>query len=292
MRIRDATLVSMRWVLVLAIAACGRQAAAPDANPDDLDSDGIANASDNCPLRSNIDQHDEDGDGLGDVCDNCPAIANPSQADTTELAVPYQLADGVGDACDLRPGLAGDRLAAFYPFYDPMRDASWTAAGWTVAGDTAIATGGASWTAARNESTYYGLIVELRLAALDWVDPTGALTLALDGDAVNVGCGCTVRSAASGDELVATEPIEGTSMTKPLPAIAGAPVAITAWRSIDALHNTASLKCTVRVGLQDTSLTIPTTDLDAIGSYGVSAQAAHAVATSAIVYTSPGLPRK
>lgn len=276
---------------MLAIAACGHETAAPDANPDDLDSDGIANASDNCPLRSNIDQHDEDGDGVGDVCDNCPAAANTSQADTTELAVPYQLADGVGDACDLRPGLAGDRMAAFYPFYDPMRDATWTAAGWNVAGDTATATGTASWITAKNQSAYYGLILELRLAALDWVDPTGALTLALDGNAVDVGCGCTVRAAASGDELVAFE-IQGMTMTKPLPAIAGAPVTITAWRSIDALHNTASLKCTVRVGLQDTTLTVPTTDLDAIGIYGVSAQAAHAVATSAIVYTSPGLPRK
>ena len=35
----------------------------------DSDSDGIADASDNCPATSNADQADLDGDGLGDLCD-------------------------------------------------------------------------------------------------------------------------------------------------------------------------------------------------------------------------------
>ncbi len=280
---------------MLAIAACGHTAATPDANPDDLDGDGIPNASDNCPKTNNPDQHDEDGDGVGDVCDNCPAVANPSQADTTELAVPLQLPDGVGDACDLRPGLSGDRLAAFYPFANPTRDASWTAAGWSVASDDATANGSASWTTPKDEPLYYGLILELQLDSILWLDTTGAITLALDGDAVNYGCACVVRADPTGqsaDQLVAFE-VQGASMSTNLATpVAGEPVHITAWRSIDALTNTASLRCTAHVGRTDTTLTIPTTDLDTLGIYAVSAQAAHAVAANAIVYTSPGLPRK
>jgi hypothetical protein len=281
----------MRWVLVLAIAGCGHTAATPDANPDDLDGDGIANASDNCPHTFNPDQHDEDGDGVGDVCDNCPAVANPSQADTTETAIPLQLADGVGDACDLRPALSGDQMAAFYPFYNPTRDASWTAAGWMVASDTATTTGAATWTAPKNQPWYYGLALELRFTSIDWIDATGSVSLSIDGDAVQSGCRCTVQTTTAGDQLVAYE-AQGASMTVALPPITGVPVEVTAWRSIDALHNTASLKCIANVGGHPTTLMIPTTDLDAVGIYGASTQAAHAVATSAIVYTSPGPPRK
>lgn len=35
----------------------------------DVDDDGIADAQDNCPQRSNVEQHDGDGDGAGDECD-------------------------------------------------------------------------------------------------------------------------------------------------------------------------------------------------------------------------------
>ncbi|MGR0482967.1 MAG: choice-of-anchor Q domain-containing protein [Candidatus Electronema sp. V4] len=38
-------------------------------NADDTDGDGIADASDNCPLVANADQTDSDGDGTGDACD-------------------------------------------------------------------------------------------------------------------------------------------------------------------------------------------------------------------------------
>jgi hypothetical protein len=57
-----------------------------------LDGDGIASASDNCPGLYNPLQEDVDGDGFGDLCDDCPGVANPTQADSD--------ADGVGDACD------------------------------------------------------------------------------------------------------------------------------------------------------------------------------------------------
>src|SRR6476660_2463379 len=94
-RIRGATLEPVRLVvsLVLAIAAsglaiagCGHTAAGPDANPDDLDGDGILNAADNCAHAFNRDQHDEDGYGVGDVCDNCPTVENANQLDTSETA--------------------------------------------------------------------------------------------------------------------------------------------------------------------------------------------------------------
>jgi hypothetical protein len=38
----------------------------------DIDSDGILNASDNCPDTCNTEQSDTDGDGIGDVCDGAP----------------------------------------------------------------------------------------------------------------------------------------------------------------------------------------------------------------------------
>ncbi len=85
--------------------------AAPDAMPVDTDGDGIADATDNCPLVVNPGQDDADGDGTGDACDadtdgdgvdnpddNCPDVANPTQTDTDD--------DGVGDDCD--PDADGD----------------------------------------------------------------------------------------------------------------------------------------------------------------------------------------
>jgi hypothetical protein len=38
--------------------------------PADLDLDGVANCSDNCPVAANADQRDTDGDRLGDACDD------------------------------------------------------------------------------------------------------------------------------------------------------------------------------------------------------------------------------
>ncbi|MBI5548087.1 MAG: amidohydrolase family protein [Deltaproteobacteria bacterium] len=46
-------------------------------DPDDLDSDGIPNADDNCPTVANLNQADADGDDKGDACDRCPNASNP-----------------------------------------------------------------------------------------------------------------------------------------------------------------------------------------------------------------------
>ena len=58
----------------------------------DLDGDGVPNATDNCPCMANANQADSDHDGIGDVCDNCPVRYNPLQEDGD--------GDGVGDGCD------------------------------------------------------------------------------------------------------------------------------------------------------------------------------------------------
>lgn len=75
----------------------------------DYDSDGIADASDNCPNTPNANQRDADSDGIGDACliitgvngdsdvwpdniDNCPSDTNNDQVDGDS--------DGTGDSCD------------------------------------------------------------------------------------------------------------------------------------------------------------------------------------------------
>jgi hypothetical protein len=118
--------------------APGADAIPADANPDDLDGDGVANEKDNCPNVYNPDQADEDGDKIGDVCDDCPEVANPDQADTGEVTA-GALADGIGDACDPNPSMPGDVRALFEPFNDPAE----VAAHWTVQIGTWNVTGGA-----------------------------------------------------------------------------------------------------------------------------------------------------
>jgi hypothetical protein len=107
------TLTAMRsFVVCIVLAvfafACGDDDfnGLPDAPIDeDLDDDGVLNASDNCPLDANADQANADGDGEGDACDadddndgildaadNCSLVANPDQANVD--------GDAEGDACD------------------------------------------------------------------------------------------------------------------------------------------------------------------------------------------------
>ncbi len=61
----------------------------------DIDSDGITDDVDNCPVLSNSDQTDIDLDGIGDACDNCSDTANNDQTDSD--------LDNIGDTCDMCP---------------------------------------------------------------------------------------------------------------------------------------------------------------------------------------------
>jgi hypothetical protein len=82
---------------------------------EDVDSDGLPNDADNCPLVANGDQADADSDGVGDLCeldsdedgvddnqDNCPTVTNTDQSDGDS--------DGIGDACDDCPADADNDI--------------------------------------------------------------------------------------------------------------------------------------------------------------------------------------
>ncbi|MEW6432352.1 MAG: DUF4215 domain-containing protein [Myxococcota bacterium] len=49
-------------------------------DPNDRDSDGVPNGTDNCPATPNPMQEDADMDGKGDACDPCPMVPNPGGA--------------------------------------------------------------------------------------------------------------------------------------------------------------------------------------------------------------------
>ena len=66
--------------------------ASPDANPDDVDGDGVGNGIDNCVVTPNATQDDEDADGIGDRCDPCPDLVGSGGENVD--------GDGVGDDCD------------------------------------------------------------------------------------------------------------------------------------------------------------------------------------------------
>ena len=59
----------------------------------DSDSDGVPDASDNCPSISNPNQLDVDSDGIGNLCDNCVSLINLNQLDSDF--------DGIGNICDV-----------------------------------------------------------------------------------------------------------------------------------------------------------------------------------------------
>ena len=63
----------------------------------DTDGDGVADATDDCPLVADPAQTDGDGDGVGQACDSCPLVSDPAQVDSD--------VDGTGDLCDLDDGL-------------------------------------------------------------------------------------------------------------------------------------------------------------------------------------------
>jgi hypothetical protein len=85
----------------------------PDGPPDDVDSDGVPNAMDNCPNVANPGQDNEDGDDRGDACDLCPHMAGTVPGTDAD-----DDGDGIGNQCDPRPALK-DRRVVFLGFNDP-----------------------------------------------------------------------------------------------------------------------------------------------------------------------------
>jgi hypothetical protein len=64
-----------------------------EPTPPDADSDGVLDASDNCPTVANADQSDGDGDDKGDACDACPAESNPGATPCTPGLASLDLGD-------------------------------------------------------------------------------------------------------------------------------------------------------------------------------------------------------
>jgi hypothetical protein len=268
---------------VVLLAACGSGDATPDANPDDLDGDGVQNAQDNCPMRANVDQHDEDADAVGDACDNCPTIANADQRDTTEAGVNMQSPDGVGDACDLRPALSGDHIASLSPFADPAEADRWTGSGWTIANDVASATSDAQWQWKKsNQGGGAILVAEISELALG---SGGEVTLAVDGDGVNGGAACTLREP---EQLIARDLAGGaTAMTT---VTITAPATLVTWRLVYLQGTETLAKVTCRVTSAGATHTVeaPLADSIVVGNQALVARAAMTAVSSLVLYTSPG----
>ena len=65
----------------------------------DIDLDGVADTTDNCPTTANTDQADFDGDGMGDVCDDDDdddGVLDTVDCDSLDAAIDF----APGDACD------------------------------------------------------------------------------------------------------------------------------------------------------------------------------------------------
>ncbi len=277
---------------VVVLAACGGDGGAlPDAaDPNDVDGDGIANAVDNCAGATNPDQHDEDGDAIGDACDNCPTVANPTQADTSELAV-QAFEDGIGDACDVRPGLSGDKIGALYSWATIEQASAWNGTGWVIDGDQLRTTGDAKWTVRRGEQGD-GIVIAARLTALNLAATSagdGALSIAIDGDGINAGTSCTLRSNNGAAELVAREVGGGMTTESVSLASGGDPQTLVAWRRLTLTAN--QIACRFLRGDTDSSpdeAVAALTDDVTTGTYSIATTGATANVSSVIVYTSPG----
>ena len=74
-----------------------------DGNPNDIDGDGIPNATDNCPSVKNPTQADCDGNGVGDACEELDCNQN-GLADVCEIlsgTVTDQNLNGIPDTCEV-----------------------------------------------------------------------------------------------------------------------------------------------------------------------------------------------
>lgn len=275
-------------MLALVLGACaGDDGGGVPVDPDDVDGDGVPNASDLCPNRRDPAQHDDDADGAGDVCDNCPATPNPDQADTSERrASPPQFPDGVGDACDRRQTQADDVLARFFPFADPAEANGFTGSGFTIAADALSGTTG-RWQVKRAEQGD-GLSVQATITRLAWPQAEGRFELHADGDGVGSGFACAVVHAPGApDTLVLTE-INGATTSKPLGNLAPTSrFVMTLSRAYNQLQ-TGIAGCFFSIdGAAELRIDLTTSDDNPIGTYGLAATDAEVELSAATIFTTP-----
>jgi hypothetical protein len=278
LRLHRFTVAHVCW---LALAACDGGDPDNNANPDDVDGDGVVNADDNCPDTSNAAQHDEDGDTVGDACDNCPADVNANQADTTEREV-MQFPDGVGDVCDPRPASGGDALRGFYAFAEAAETSAWTGTGWQVSDDAAHAVGNAQWASSRGVMGD-GVIVVAHVASVTFGGAGSGLILALDGDGNGAGGKCTLNAS----QLVVIEAGGGTSSTTFAPIANGTALELVAWRVINRSTGAAELNCIVTMGGASEEVSLPLSDDLALGTHTISTAGASVDVSSLSIYTTP-----
>jgi hypothetical protein len=258
-------------------------------DPDDLDGDGIVNASDSCPLSHNPSQHDEDGDAVGDSCDVCPVIGDPAQRDDGEQAA-LQFGDGIGDACDPRTSRDGDVLAAFHPFTEDTSK-EWIGEGWAIGADVARAVSPAHW---RHRATHVGdgLYVQAHVSTLVWLSAPGSVGVTVDDEAIE-GSGFTCAVArdrdADGHDEIDVHFGSALIKTESLGAPVAGPLVITAWRAIDRERMGVVFCRVVHQGVMH-ELLIEGLDDFATGIYSFASRGAITDVTSLVVYTFPVNP--
>ncbi len=85
------------WEYLPPSSDCNQNGILDERETNDVDSDGVIDDCDTCPLSGNPEEADYDADTVGDASDNCLLAANPDLADS--------VADGVGDACGNCPAI-------------------------------------------------------------------------------------------------------------------------------------------------------------------------------------------
>ena len=181
----------------------------------------------------------------------------------------------------------------FYGFGDATEATAWKRRGWTIDADVALATGAAHWASKQTEQGD-GVMAVARIVSLEWQATGGAVSLAIDGDGVEIGGTCTLRQDSNGDqhdELVAAELGGGMSTVLAIDPIApDVPVTLTAWRSVT---ETAGLRhgkilCRLQIDTVMTETSVALSDDMILGNQGLVAAGATVRIGSLIVYASPG----
>jgi hypothetical protein len=209
----------------------------------------VFDATDNCMLISNPNQHDEDTDNAGDVCDRCPQVAG-GNADAD--------GDMIGDACDPHPNATGDVLVRFEPFLGNTLPAGWTiaagAAGNFVVANDALTINAAAGTQIMildTTSQDHAIDVGVRLPA-DTTNTTffTALTDVKSDLAQYFGCGLRLDTEVR-EFFAYDSPTFSTIATDPMPG--DAPMFPATHRLVSVLETTQ--RCTIPKAAQSHEMT-------------------------------------